>query len=144
MQPKGRPFEKGNQFGKGRPRGSRNKKNRAVQQLLEEYAEPVVRKTVLEGLKGDPGLLRTVFNHLISPRREPCVKLGKLPTGTVQELADSSEIVITAAGEGRITMGDAQAMCGLMQFRQRILETRDLAVRMQKFEERLKDEKQEK
>jgi hypothetical protein len=42
MVKKGRPFEPGNQFGCGRPRGSRNKKSLAAQKLRLGFSTRVV------------------------------------------------------------------------------------------------------
>ncbi len=43
---RGRPFEKGNKLGKGRPQGSRNKVTLAVDDLLNGEAEALTRKAI--------------------------------------------------------------------------------------------------
>ena len=52
MAQRGRPFEAGNKFGKGRPRGSRNKTTIAAQELLNSYSEPILRKALVDGATG--------------------------------------------------------------------------------------------
>jgi hypothetical protein len=86
MMKKGRPFEPGNKFGCGRPRGSRNKKSLAAQQLLDSHAESVVRKALVEAMKGDAPLLRTLLGHILPRRRDAPVKTGPLPVHTAEEL----------------------------------------------------------
>ena len=42
---RGRPFEPGNHFGRGRPKGSRNKRSLVANELLIEHGEAIVRKS---------------------------------------------------------------------------------------------------
>jgi hypothetical protein len=57
MEKRGRPFEVGNKLGRGRPRGSRNKRTLAVQELLNGHTEGLVRKALVMALQGDAGSL---------------------------------------------------------------------------------------
>jgi len=50
---RGRPFEPGNKFGQGRPKGSKNKSTSAGRRLLEEYEIPLLQKNIAEGMKGN-------------------------------------------------------------------------------------------
>ena len=49
----GRPFEKGNKMGRGRPPGSRNKRT-VFQEAMEEHGVPLIKQCKLLALKGDP------------------------------------------------------------------------------------------
>lgn len=51
---RGRPFEPGNKMGRGRPRGSRNKRAAEAQQILDQYTGPLMRKCVAKAMEGDP------------------------------------------------------------------------------------------
>lgn len=73
MAKRGRPFQPGNNFGRGRPRGSRNKKNLA-QQLLEEHSVPVLRKALADAYKGDPAMLRMIVSCILRPPKDVPVK----------------------------------------------------------------------
>jgi hypothetical protein len=64
MPKRGRPFESGNKCGRGRPRGSRNKKN-AAQQLLDENSVPLLRKALADSYKGDSAMLRMIVGYLL-------------------------------------------------------------------------------
>ena len=46
MAKRGRPFEAGNKFGRGRPLGSRNKKTRLIEELLDENSESLLHKAL--------------------------------------------------------------------------------------------------
>ena len=60
---RGRPFEPGNKFGRGRPRGSRNKTTRILEELLDEHAPALLRKTLVMALQGQVPLLRKLMQH---------------------------------------------------------------------------------
>jgi hypothetical protein len=55
---KGPPFQPGNQFGRGRPLGSRNKKSLRAQALLDGHAEPIIRQALKLARKGDSQMVR--------------------------------------------------------------------------------------
>jgi len=132
---KGRPFEPGNQFGRGRPPGSRNKKSLKAQQLLDSYAEPLVRKAVVDAMKGNTQLQRTLLGHILPRRRDAPVKTGPLPVRTIEELVQSSEAVVQRATSGNITLQEAREFSALIEGRRRVMETRDFEARLRAVEE---------
>jgi hypothetical protein len=48
---RGRPFEPGNKFGRGRPKGSRNKRTAEAQALFDEYKDPHHQEMHLQGAR---------------------------------------------------------------------------------------------
>lgn len=62
---RGRPFGPGNQFGRGRPRGSRNKRSLIVKQLLDQHSEAIIHKSLVLALHGDGPLLRTLLSYIL-------------------------------------------------------------------------------
>jgi hypothetical protein len=140
MVKRGRPFEPGNKLGRGRPRGSRNKKNlvaQQVQQMLESNAEALVRKAMLAALKGDIPMLRTLLGHLLPRHREPPVKIGSVSTGTAEGLAQTSEAVLKKVASGQIGPKDANDIFAILEAHRKIIETRDLDARMRAIEQRV-------
>jgi len=67
---RGRPFEVVNKMGRGRPRGSRNRKT-AWLEVMEEHGLALVKKCVLRALEGDPIALRLCMERLL-----PCPVIG--------------------------------------------------------------------
>lgn len=61
-----RPFEPGNHFGRGRPKGSRNKRSLLAKQLLDEHGEAIVRKALVIALQGDPAMWRTLLSFILA------------------------------------------------------------------------------
>jgi hypothetical protein len=134
MANKGRPFETGNQSGRGRPRGSRNKRSLAALQLLDSHAKSVVGKALVEAMKGDIQMLRTLLGHVLPRRRDAPVKTGPLPVHTAEELAQSSEAVFQRVVSGQITLPEALALTDMIERRRRVMETRDLEARLRAVE----------
>ena len=72
---RGRPFERGNQFGKGRPKGSPNKKSLELQDLLLENGEDIILKLIDLADKGDRMATTLVVERLI-PRLKDAPEIG--------------------------------------------------------------------
>jgi hypothetical protein len=136
MATRGRPFETGNKFGRGRPRGSRNKTTKVAQELLNSHAEPIVRKALLMALQGEPPILRAVLDRILPVRRETPVQLGPLPMATIADLFKASETVLKKVASGRLTITEAQGVAGLIEGRRKVIETDDIDKRLRAVEEK--------
>ena len=140
---KGRPFQPGNHFGRGRPRGSRNKRSLMAQELLECHAEAVTRQALVLALKGDSQMIRFLLG-LIHPRRKDLLpKTGSLPMHSITELSQASEKLIKKVTSGKISVGDALGLTDLMERRRRIIETEDYEKRLQAVEQRAVEKEDE-
>jgi hypothetical protein len=131
---RGRPFEAGNKFGRGRPRGSKNRTTVVAQQLLESHAEPVIRKALMMAIQGDTAAMKLCMDRILPVCRELPVKLGKLPTATAAEVSKSTQKVLQALAVGRLPMGQALTMSDLLEKRRRAIETEGLDERLRKLE----------
>ena len=136
MPGRGKPFEPGNKLGHGRPRGSRNKTPQRAQELLNSYAEPIIRKCMAIALTGDTKALQLCFDRIIPVRRELPVRIGKLPLSTAAELSKASELVTQNVAEGRLTPGQGHVLAELLEQRRKIIETDDLERRLKALEEK--------
>jgi len=90
MSKRGRPFQPGNHFGRGRPKGSRNKRSSFAKQLLDSYSQPVIQKSLAMALQGDGQLLRALLGYLLQRPKDPPCK-----TGPGDEDDQSPDIMIT-------------------------------------------------
>ena len=63
--PRGRPFQPGNNWGRGRPKGSRNRKTLLAEELLDSHAEAVVSQALALAEKGDAPVLRILLAHIL-------------------------------------------------------------------------------
>src|SRR5437667_3683056 len=100
MKPRGRPFPPGNTFGRGRPKGSRNKTTFAAQQLLDEYGEALTRKCVLEALQGDPLAMRLCMERVLPVRREAAVRMKLSPVATARDVDTAEQQVVHGIASG--------------------------------------------
>jgi len=134
MPARGRPFEPGNKFGRGRPRGSRNKTNLLARDLLDSHAEPLVTKLVYMALKGDRTAIRLCIDRVVPPRRDLPVKLGNLPMGTPEELNIASGVLVKRVIGGHLAPSEALPVAQLIEGRRRVIETQDIEHRLRALE----------
>src|SRR5713226_9366976 len=97
---RGRPFQAGNKYGHGRPRGSRNKVARVCQATLDSHAENLMKKCVMLAYQGSPTAMRLCMERVMPARRQPTLRF-KLPlVKTIDDVAMASEAVIRGPASG--------------------------------------------
>jgi hypothetical protein len=138
----GRPFEPGNKLGRGRPPGSRNRRSVAAQELLDGYAESVIRQSLVVAMKGDHSMLRTLLGYVLPRRRDLPVKTGTLRTGSTAELSESSQTILKKVASGQLTPSEALVIGELLESRRRIIETEQMETRLRNLEQHLAGETQ--
>ena len=92
---RGRPFERGNQFGKGRPKGSPNKKSLLLQRMLLDRGGRILSKVMDLAEEGDRTAMALCMDRLI-PRLKDVAELGveksqEGPQKIVVEFVDSND-----------------------------------------------------
>src|SRR5579871_4581087 len=97
---RGRPFKPGNKFGKGRPRGSRNKVSAKVKEILLNRSEALTQRCVLFALRGNTKAMQMCLDRIAPVQRDHRVDIGSLPMATAADLAKASEIVTQKAARG--------------------------------------------
>ena len=132
---RGRPFEPSNKFGRGRPKGSRNKRTLLLQELLDEHAPALMRKCLVMALQGDGPLLRLLLGTKLPRPLDAAVKIGRLPLNTTDELSHAHRTVLNKLTSGLITPTQAQQIDALLESHRRFLETENLAKRLQSLED---------
>jgi hypothetical protein len=135
-QPRGRPFPPGNKLGQGRPRGSRNKATLALQDMLGQHAEALVKKCVVMAMQGDTTAMRLCIERLLAPRKQSPVKFKLPPVTTMAELAQAQISMLETLSRGQLTPAEAETIGSLFENRRRMMETEDLAARVQALEQR--------
>src|SRR6266513_622188 len=94
---RGRPFEQGNKFGRGRPKGSPNKKKPLAQKIFDDNAPAIM---ALGGRMGD--------------RPE---KLGRMPMNTMKHLDQASATILNQVTAGKISISEGVAVFGMIEIR---------------------------
>ena len=134
-RPRGRPFEPGNKFGRGRPKGSRNRSKAPGQALLEQHEEAVARKCILRALEGDVRALRLCMERINPARRDSYVRMNLPSIATVKDVEQANAKVVKAVGAGKITPTQGQIVSGILDSRRRVIETVELQERIEKLEQ---------
>lgn len=135
MQMRGRPFQPGNKFGRGRPKGSRNKRTMMGKQLLDEHGEALIRSALVAALQGDKALLRTLLSYVLPRPKDLPLKPGPLPMKTIEDLTKTFDHTLEKVSSGRITPSHASEILDWIEGRRRIIDTQELAARVSALEQ---------
>jgi hypothetical protein len=134
---RGRPFEKGNKFGRGRPPGSRNRRTIAAQEMVEAYSEPLQRKGLAMALQGDRVLLCRYLDRLSPKSNSAPVKLARLPTTTIEEVARYQQYVLDQVASGKVNPAQGLQLIEMSEKRRKVIEDCDLAKKLEELEQRI-------
>src|ERR1019366_3858156 len=107
---RGRPFEPGNKFGRGRPPGSRNRKAHALQKVLDEYTPALLRKSLAMALQGDVPLLKMFMDRRLPKSSGAPVRIGRLPSATIEQISQSQQNVVDQVAAGNLSPEQAVQM----------------------------------
>jgi hypothetical protein len=132
----GRPFQPGNTFGRGRPKGSRNKSN-VVRRYLDEHADPLIRRNIAAGLRDDTKARLWCLNEL-KQGACPAPKLKLPPIKTLDDIANAFDVVLNAAANNKCTDAHGAALCNMLGERRKMIETQELAVKVEELERMVK------
>lgn len=128
-KPRGKPFEPGNHHGKGRQRGSRNKKSEA-QEILDGHATAVVRLGLKMAFSGDRLLAKTAFERVTVPAQPNLVDVRLPRIRSLADLSKASEATLQAVAQGRLSLDHAKVLMDLIHQHARLLEGNELEDRL--------------
>ena len=132
---RGRPFEKGRSGNPaGRPRGSRNRSKRFIEELLDGEAAALTRKAVALAFDGDPNALRLCVERILAPRRERPVQLDLPPIRNAADIAGAKAAITNAVTQGELTPGEAEGLGRLIETYLRAIEASDFDARLKAVE----------
>jgi hypothetical protein len=136
---RGRPFEPGNTFGRGRPKGSKNKKTNMAQETLEQYAEPLIKKTVATALEGDKPTLRFCVDRLLPARGERGVRMKIPKLDQIQDIDQAQQKVLGEVAKGNITPSYGEKLHVMFQNHRDNLEGRQVQADLAELERRARE-----
>ena len=132
---RGRPFQRGNP---GRPRGSKNRTTRLLEELMAGDGEKLVQKVVELASAGNVKCLQMCLDRLM-PRRA-----GRPLDFTLPAVKDARDIVAamaaitTGVNDGNLTPEEAGQLVHILNGYAKALETYDLATRIAALESQMK------
>jgi hypothetical protein len=139
-RPRGRPFQPGNQFGRGRPKGRPNNMTREAQQLLGKHAEGITTKCIVQALQGDATALRLCMEQIAAPRRETNVTFSPPRIKTAQDIATALGQLLRLIARGRMTPAEGETLSRILESRRAALATAELEQRIARLEEQAAQE----
>ena len=130
---RGRPFAPGNHLGRGRPRGSRNKRTLALQEMLGKHAPALVSKCVVSALHGDKSSMRICMERILPPLKYSPVQFPLLPIESVVGVGKTMERLIQSMAQGEIPPEDAEMIADVLKKRASLLEAENVEKQMGKI-----------
>lgn len=128
---RGRPFQPGNP---GKPRGTRHRVTRAIEELLEGQHEKLTQAAIDKALEGDTTALRLCLDRLAPPRKDAPITFELPPVVTMADVIGASTAVLTAVAAGEVTPDEAGRVMALLSAHRLIVETGDLEARLAALE----------
>ncbi|MEM7472923.1 MAG: DUF5681 domain-containing protein [Pseudomonadota bacterium] len=125
-------FAKGNP---GRPKGTRLKVTRAVEELLEGQAEALSQKAVELALGGDTTALRLCIERIAPVRKDSPVEFDLPEMTCAEEAALAASAVLKAVSQADLTPLEGASLMGLIEQYRRTLETTQIEKRLQALEQ---------
>jgi hypothetical protein len=130
---RGRPFAPGNP---GRPRGSKNRTTRLVEELLDGEAEKLTRAFIEKALAGDGRCLRYILDRL-SPRRNGRPIDFKLPAiNTAHDMVPAMAAIATGVNDGSLTAEEAGQLSHFVEVYVKAVDTHEVVVKLERPESR--------
>ena len=126
----GRPFERGNKMGKGRPPGSRNQRT-VFSEMMESHGEPLIKQCLVRALKGDSTAMRLCMERLLPPCKPSNNRFRMPVVKTASDVRLALQSVLQEVARGRLSAQEGGAVAA-------ILETHRVAIETDEFGERLK------
>lgn len=131
-------FKPGNTFGKGRPAGSRNKAQLALEKIGQDNAEAVYQKVVEASLAGDMIAAKCILDRVLPVRKGARITIGdQLENKTIEQLDEIAQKVTTMMAEGVISAEEANAICAVLQYREESIKLHVLEAKINDMEKRL-------
>ena len=140
---RGKPFEPGNNFGKGRPPGSRNKKSKLLE-AIEAQAPNLINQCMLKALQGDMTAMRLCMERLVAVAKTPGMRfhIGKLET--LEDWMEVLPSVLKQASKGQGSALEVEAYARVVERHFRSVAVCDIEQRLRAVEEQKKSEEEQK
>jgi hypothetical protein len=137
---RGRPFELGNQLGRGRPKDSRNKRTREMQEILDQYREPLVKKCIARALEGDARSLALCIERLLPSLREPGVRIRMPKLKKITDIDLALQRIADGIGSGNLTPGEGEKIHTILQHHRNNIQAEEMEARLAALEKQTQEQ----
>ncbi|SLN64094.1 hypothetical protein ROA7450_03379 [Roseovarius albus] len=120
----------------GKPRGTRHRVTRAVEELLEGQSEAITQKAVELALEGDGTALRLCLERIAPTRKDAPINFDLPAIKSAEDASEAAQSVLLAVSQGEVTPLEGATVMGLVEQYRRVLETTELERRIAALEEK--------
>lgn len=117
----------------GRRQGSRNRATVALEKIMSDDGEAVVRAVIEAAQGGDMQAARIVLDRIVPPRKGRLVPMDLPPVETAADVVKAMSATIAAMAEGDITPDEASLVASVLDAKRRAIETAELAVEVERL-----------
>src|SRR5262245_15688973 len=132
---RGRPFQPGNP---GRPRGSKNRTTRVLEELVAGQAEKLAQKAVELALAGNVKCLHFCLDRLMPRRAGRPVDFTLPAVNDARDVVAAMAAITTAVNDGRLTAEEAAQLVHVLNSYSKAIEVYDHSTRIAALESQLK------
>jgi hypothetical protein len=132
---RGRPFERGNP---GRPRGSKNRTTRLLEEFVAGEGEKLAQKAVELALAGNVKCLQLCLDRLLPRRTGRPVDFTLPAVNEARDIVAAIAAITTAVNDGSLTAEEAGQLVHILNGYAKALETYDFASRIAALESQMK------
>jgi hypothetical protein len=136
-------FKPGNNYGRGRPEGSRNRVSISAMNLLKEEEQALSRRAIESALNGNVQMLQFCLSRILPPPpKDLAVKLTNMPVcKDVKSSVELSFYVLSETAKGTLTPSQAHLISGIVEKHIRCLQLTEIEERLSIIEEQLEKKK---
>ena len=134
---RGKPFQTGNTFGKGRPAGSRNKATLALEALIEGQGEDVVNTIIASAKDGDMSAARALLDRLVPTRKSAPAPIALSPAASASDLEGALFEVFNGMADQSLAPEEAAQITGVIANHIKLHEALMLEERISQLEQKI-------
>ena len=118
----------------GKPKGTRHKVTRAVEELLEGQGEALTNAAIKKALEGDTVAMRLCLERIAPARKDAPIQFDLPEMKTAQDAANGAQAVLAAVAGGEITPVEGASVMGLIETFRKTLELTEFEARIAALE----------
>ena len=120
----------------GRPKGARNRATVALEAILDQDAESIVRKAIEMAQDGDSAALRLCLERLLPPRKDRHITFPLPAIDTAADVVKATNAMLQAVANGDLTPSEAAELGKLVTAHVEAIKATDHEERLRAIEER--------
>ena len=134
---RGKPFQPGNNFGKGRPAGSRNKATLVLEALIEGQGEEIINTIIASAKDGDMTAAKALLDRLVPTRKSSPPAISLSPAASTTHLEGALFEVFNHLADQNLAPEEAAQITSVIASHIKLHETLKLEDRILQLEQKI-------